>query len=149
MISSMNVLVTGGAGYIGSVVSTELLRAGHRVTILDSLIKGHRKAVPKDAELVVGDVYDRPLVERVLADAQVSAVMHFAAFIEAGESMKTPETFFRNNTANALSLLEAMIARGVHLPGAWMRFPPSAGHAPSAERETTILIRNGHLGGRR
>ena len=109
----MNVLVTGGAGYIGSVVSTELLHAGHCVTILDSLIKGHRKAVPPGAELVVGDISDRALVERVLTESRVEAVMHFAAFIEAGESMKVPETFFRNNTASALSLLEAMLARGV------------------------------------
>ena len=109
----MNVLVSGGAGYIGSVVSTELLRAGHTVTVLDSLIKGHRKAVPPGAELVVGDISDRALVDRLLIEKKPDACMHFAAFIEAGESMKTPAAFFRNNTANALALLEALIAHGV------------------------------------
>jgi UDP-glucose 4-epimerase len=109
----MNVLVTGGAGYIGSVVVEELLRAGHRVVVLDNLSRGHRQAVPAQAELVVGDLADRPLLEHLLKSHAVDAVMHFAALIEAGESMKAPEQFFRNNTANALTLLEAMLSAKV------------------------------------
>jgi len=112
----MRVLVTGGAGYIGSVVADELLQAGHKVVILDNLSHGYRQAVPEEAELVVGDLADRPLLDRLLQSSEnraVDAVMHMAALIEAGESMKAPEQFFRNNTANALTLFEAMLAAGV------------------------------------
>jgi UDP-glucose 4-epimerase len=109
----VRVLVTGGAGYIGSVVAEELLKAGHEVTVYDNLSRGHREAVPAGAELVVGELADRAALDLALASRGVEAVMHFAAFIEAGESMKAPEQFFRNNTANALTLLEAMLARGV------------------------------------
>jgi UDP-glucose 4-epimerase len=109
----MNVLVTGGAGYIGSVVADELLKAGHKVVVLDDLSRGHRKAVPRDAALVVGNLADRPALDSTLQSHKIDAVMHFAASIEAGESMKVPEQFFRNNTANALNLLESMLAAGV------------------------------------
>lgn len=109
----MKVLVTGGAGYIGSVVADELLQAGHQVVVFDNLSRGHRPAVPTNAELVVGDLADREALDRLLASRAIDAVMHFAALIEAGESMKAPEQFFRNNTANALTLLEAMLAAGV------------------------------------
>jgi UDP-glucose 4-epimerase len=109
----MRVLVTGGAGYIGSVVAAELLRAGHEVVIYDNLSRGHRHAVPTNAELVVGDLADRPSLDHLLRPHAIDAVMHFAALIEAGESMKAPETFFSNNTANALTLLEAILAAGV------------------------------------
>jgi UDP-glucose 4-epimerase len=109
----MKVLVTGGAGYIGSVVAAELLHAGHQVVVFDNLSRGHRQAVPKDAELVVGDLADRSALDQMFRSRALDAVMHFAALIEAGESMKAPETFFRNNTANALALLEAMLAAGI------------------------------------
>ena len=109
----MRVLVTGGAGYIGSVLATELLQRGHQVVVLDNLIHGHRQAVPKDAELVVGELADRAGLDRVMREHSPDAVLHLAALIEAGESMKAPEVFFRNNTANALTLLEAMLAAGV------------------------------------
>ncbi len=109
----MRVLVTGGAGYIGSVVAAELLQAGHEVVIYDNLSRGHRQAVPQDAELVVGDLADRASIDHLFRSRTIDAVMHFAALIEAGESMKAPEKFFRNNTANALTLLEAMLAAGV------------------------------------
>jgi len=108
--SPMRVLVTGGAGYIGSVVAEELLQAGHQVVVFDNLSRGHRQAVPKNAELVVGDLADRACLDQLLRSRAIDAVMHFAALIEAGESMKAPEEFFRNNTANALTLLEAMLA---------------------------------------
>jgi UDP-glucose 4-epimerase len=109
----MRVLVTGGAGYIGSVVADELVRAGHEVVVFDNLSRGHRHAVPKDAELVVGDLADRGAIDRVFQARSIDAVMHFAALIEAGESMKAPEQFFRNNTLNSLTLFEAMLAAGV------------------------------------
>jgi UDP-glucose 4-epimerase len=109
----LKVLVTGGAGYIGSVVAAELVAAGHRVTVYDNLSKGHREAVPPDAELVEGDVADRAAVEAVLRKSGAEAVMHFAAVIEAGESMQVPEKYFRNNSAATLTLLEAMSSQGV------------------------------------
>jgi UDP-glucose 4-epimerase len=109
----MRVLVTGGAGYIGSVVAGELLQAGYAVVVFDNLSRGYRQAVPKNADLVVGDLADRADLDRLFRSQTIDAVMHFAALIEAGESMKTPESFFRNNTANALTLLEAMLAAGV------------------------------------
>ncbi len=110
---SLNVLVTGGAGYIGSVVSNELLKAGHRVTVFDNLSHGYAEAVPQEAELIVGELADQREINRVLTRGKFDAVMHFAALIEAGESMKTPGPFFENNTANALTLLNAMTEHGV------------------------------------
>jgi len=109
----MTVLVTGGAGYIGSVVAAELLKNGHRVLVYDDLSRGHRRAIPKGAEAIIADTADRAALDRVFKTRSVDAVMHFAALIEAGESMKNPAAFFRNNTANTLRLLEAMLAHGV------------------------------------
>lgn len=109
----MKVLVTGGAGYIGSVVLDHVLGAGHQALCLDNLSKGYREAVAEGVELVTGDVADTALVGRLLREHRIDAVMHFAAFIEAGESMREPERFFRNNTAGTLSLLEAMLTAGV------------------------------------
>ena len=111
----MKILVTGGAGYIGSVVTRQLIEAGDQVVVLDNLVRGHPKAVHPDAVFVRGDMADRALVERLIQEHGIEAVMHFAAFIEAGESMQKPEIYFRNNTANALSLLEAMIAQDVKM----------------------------------
>lgn len=110
----MNVLVTGGAGYVGSVAATELLRAGHRVMVLDNLSHGRKAAVPHGAELVVGDLADGECLDSVLRAFKPEAVMHFAALIEAGESMRFPERYFRNNTASVLTLLEAMLRAGVN-----------------------------------
>jgi len=110
----MQLLVTGGAGYIGSVVAEQLLRAGHQVIIIDNLSRGHRPAVPSGAELVVGDLGDTEELTALFRRHRFDAVLHFAAFIEAGESMKHPEAFFRNNTANALAVLEAMLAARVN-----------------------------------
>jgi UDP-glucose 4-epimerase len=109
----VNILVTGGAGYIGGVVVAELIDSGHRVTVFDNLTTGHREAVAPAAELVVGDISDRAALDRLFTATRFDAVMNFAALIEAGESMKVPERFFRNNAANALTLLEAMLAHGV------------------------------------
>ena len=81
----MKVLVTGGAGYIGSVVAHQLVGAGHQVTVFDNLSHGYRAAVPRGAELVVGDLSDREAVEQLFRSHGFEAVLHFAAFIEAGE----------------------------------------------------------------
>ena len=109
----MKILVTGGAGYIGGVVSQELIRAGHKVVIYDNLSHGYRAAVSPQAEFVEGDIADREKLDQLLGRSSVDAVMHFAAFIELGESMKVPEKYFRNNSANTLTLLEAMLAHNV------------------------------------
>jgi len=108
----MIVVVTGGAGYIGSVVTAKLIGAGHRVIVYDNLSRGRGQAVSAGAELVVGDVADRAALEGLLRSRAPDAVMHFAALIEAGESMQVPERYFRNNTASTLTLLEAMLACG-------------------------------------
>ena len=108
----MNVLVTGGAGYIGSSVAAQLVAAGHRVIVYDNLTHGRRQAVPAGAELVVGEVADRAALERLFRSRAPDAVMHFAALIEAGESMQVPEQYFRNNAATTLTLLEVMLACG-------------------------------------
>jgi UDP-glucose 4-epimerase len=108
----MKVLVTGGAGYIGGTVTRLLVAGGHSVTVYDNLCHSKRLAVAKGAEFVEGDVADRGLLEKTLDNGRFDGVMHFAALIEAGESMKHPEVYFRNNTAATLTLLEAMLATG-------------------------------------
>ncbi len=108
----MKILVTGGAGYIGGTVAAILHAAGHRVTVYDNLSHARRAAVPAGTELVEGDVGDRAKLEKLLAEG-FDGVMHFAALIEAGESMAKPELYFRNNSAATLSLLEAMLVTGI------------------------------------
>lgn len=109
----MKLLVTGGAGYIGATAVRALLADGHQVAVYDNLSKGHRDALPTDVPLIVADVADRQAIDSALRQHQPEAVLHFAAFIEAGESMKEPERFFRNNSAATLTLLESMLANGV------------------------------------
>ena len=107
------VLVTGGSGYIGSVVTSQLLGKGSEVIVFDNLSNSRKAAVPSGAKLVHGDTADRALLDRVFTEHRFDAVMHFAASIEAGESMKVPEKYFRNNTANSLTLLEVVLAHKV------------------------------------
>jgi UDP-glucose 4-epimerase len=109
----MNILVTGGAGFIGSVVAQELVRGCHKVLIYDNLSHGYRAAVPPGAEFLEGDIADREKLAFALKKNSIDAVMHFAALIEAGESMKVPEQYFRNNSVNTLTLLETMLAHKV------------------------------------
>ena len=109
----MNVLVTGGAGYIGAVVSHELLKAGHTVVVYDNLSHGHRGAISPESEFIAGEISDKNKLARIFEGRQIEAVLHFAALIEAGESMNSPEVYFRNNSASALSVLEAMLRTGV------------------------------------
>ncbi|MFC6646370.1 UDP-glucose 4-epimerase GalE [Granulicella cerasi] len=109
----MKVLITGGAGYIGGTVATILKSAGHDVTVLDNLCHSKRDEVPVGVNFVEADIADRVAVESVLRALQPDGVLHFAALIEAGDSMRIPEVYFRNNTASTLALLEAMHTTGV------------------------------------
>ena len=113
----MKILVTGGAGYIGGTVAGLLLERGHKPLIFDNFSHGKREFLPPGVAFVEGELGDRAALEKLFDSATkvaepFDAVMHFAALIEAGESMVRPETFFRNNTASTLSLLEAMLAKG-------------------------------------
>jgi UDP-glucose 4-epimerase len=109
----MNIFITGGAGYIGSATAESLLKAGHSVTIYDSLVSGHREAVPAGAHFIHADLADAEKLQSALTTEKFEAVMHFAAFIEAGESMKEPGRFFENNFVNSLRLIETATRAGV------------------------------------
>ena len=108
----MEILITGGAGYIGGTVTRLLLQAGHKVTVYDNLRHKDASVVAKGATLVQGDLADAALLEQVMGGTRFDGVMHFAALIEAGESMQKPEIYFRNNTASTLTLLETMLKTG-------------------------------------
>jgi len=109
----MRIFLTGGAGYIGSVCSELLLNEGHEVAIFDNLSEGHRRAVDSRANFVRGDLTDRLQIEAALSSTRPDAVMHFAAYALVPESMRDPSKYFRNNIANGLNLLDAVVARGV------------------------------------
>ncbi|MBC7259606.1 MAG: UDP-glucose 4-epimerase GalE [Chloroflexi bacterium] len=109
----MRILVTGGAGYIGSVVAAELLGAGEEVIVVDNLAQGHRSAVPRQAAFEQGDLRDRAFLDRVFATHKPDAVMHFAANSLVGESVADPMRYFRNNVGGGLTLLDVMVAHGV------------------------------------
>jgi UDP-glucose 4-epimerase len=109
----MNIFVTGGAGYIGSICVEELLNAGHSVTVFDNLTEGHREAIDPRAAFSEGDLMDVPSLTSALARSNAEAVMHFAANALVGESMTNPVKYFRNNVTGGLHLLEAMVQTGV------------------------------------
>ena len=109
----MKVLVVGGAGYIGSVTVDQLLQAEHSVTVLDSLVGGHREAVNPEAELVVGDVRDENFLARLLASHSFDAVVYYGGYIQAGESVLNPGRYFANNVGGCIALLNGMAAYGV------------------------------------
>jgi len=109
----MNIFVTGGAGYIGSATAEALIKAGHTVTVYDSLVTGHRDAVPVEATFIHANLHDSHAMAEALTSNKFDAIMHFAAFIEAGESMKDPGKFFRNNFTNSLALMETAVQAGV------------------------------------
>ena len=113
----MKILVTGGAGYLGSTVAGLLTESEHRVVVYDNLSHGRRDLLPTGVEFVQGELAERAAIENLFIAAKnqaqpFDAVLHFAALIEAGESMLRPEIFFRNNTASTLALLEAILAHG-------------------------------------
>ena len=109
----MNVFVTGGAGYIGSVCVEELLNAGHEVTVYDNLTEGHRSAVDDRATFVVGRPDETGNIDQAVRNAKPEAIVHFAANALVGESMVNPSKYFHNNVVNGLKLLDAAIANGV------------------------------------
>jgi len=109
----MNVFVTGGAGYIGSVCVEQLLNAGHAVTVYDNLTEGHRSAVDKRAVFVEAQLADEDRIAQALKDSKATAVIHFAAYALVGESMTNPGKYFRNNVGNAINLLNAAVKAGV------------------------------------
>jgi len=109
----MNILVTGGAGYIGSATAEELLKVGHSVSVYDSLVTGHKQAVPDGATFIQADLSDSHTLVETLTKEKFDAVVHFAAFIEAGESMKDPGRFYNNNFTNSLALMETAVRAGV------------------------------------
>jgi UDP-glucose 4-epimerase len=113
----VKILVTGGAGYIGGTVTGLLVEKGHQAVVFDNLSHGRRDLLPAGVTLVEGEVADRAALESLFIAAKnqgepFDGVLHFAALIEAGESMQQPELYFRNNTASTLSLLEAILAHG-------------------------------------
>jgi UDP-glucose 4-epimerase len=108
----MKLLVTGGAGYIGSIVAAQLLAEGHEVVVFDNLERGHREAVPNQARLIEADLLDRETVSQALRGG-FEAVLHFAAFALVGESVAHPERYYRTNVTGTLNLLEAMVDAGV------------------------------------
>lgn len=110
----MNVLVIGGAGYIGSHCVRQLALAGHRPVVLDNLSYGHREAVAKDVPFYVGDLGDRKLVTDLLRKESIGLVMHFAAFAYVGESVTEPLKYYENNSAKPVQLLMAMKDAGVN-----------------------------------
>jgi UDP-glucose 4-epimerase len=107
----MRLLVTGGAGYVGGHAVRALLDAGHEVVVFDNLVYGHAETVP--CQLVVGDLSDRPALDRVFGGNQFDAVLHFAAYAYVGESVTEPAKYWRNNVAAGIELLDAMRAHGV------------------------------------
>ncbi len=109
----MNVLVTGGAGYIGSTTAAQLIEAGHNVVVVDNLARGHREAVPAEAEFIQANLDDESTLQDIFDNHNFAAILHFAAYIEAGESMRDPGTFFRNNVINSLRLIEQAVAHDV------------------------------------
>lgn len=109
----MRILVTGGAGYIGSVASEQLVKAGHAVIVFDNLSQGHRAAVPAEAAFVKGDLADASALARVFAEHRPEAIMHFASHTLVGESMQKPFLYLGDNVVNGLNLLRAAVEHGV------------------------------------
>lgn len=109
------ILVTGGAGYIGSHAVLALQQAGYGVVVLDNLVYGHRELVENvlKTELIVGDTNDRPLLDQIFSSRDIAAVMHFAAYAYVGESVSDPAKYYRNNVIGTLTLLEAMVAANI------------------------------------
>src|SRR5215831_6639287 len=109
----MKVLVTGGAGYIGSVVVEQLIKHGHQAVVYDNLSKGHEAAIAPEAAFVKADLTDRDMLVRALDKNKIEAVIHLAASSLVGESVENPRLYFNNNFSAGVSLLDAMLAVGV------------------------------------
>jgi UDP-glucose 4-epimerase len=113
LLRRMKLLVTGGAGYIGSIVARLLLENGHQIVVLDNLERGHREAVPPQAQLIVGDLRNPEDPRGALRAGDFDGVLHFAALALVGESVEHPERYYRTNVSGTLNLLEAMVAHDV------------------------------------
>jgi UDP-glucose 4-epimerase len=109
----MAILVTGGAGYIGSVTARDLIEKGEQVVVIDNLVYGHREAVHPDAPFYRGDIGDKDLVRQILAEHPVEACMHFSAFAYVGESVEQPQKYYENNVVQTLSLLETLLENDI------------------------------------
>lgn len=109
----MAILVTGGAGYIGSVTTDALLKSGESPVVIDNLVYGHREAVSPDIPFYEGDIGDRELVSRIFAEHQIDACMHFSAYAYVGESVTDPKKYFANNVVQTISLLDTLIEHGI------------------------------------
>lgn len=111
----MTILVTGGAGYIGSHAVLALKNQGYDVIVLDNLVYGHQEIVEKvlQVKLIIGDISDRPLLEQIFANHKIEGVMHFSAYTYVGESVSNPAKYYQNNVVATLTLLEAMIAANI------------------------------------
>jgi UDP-glucose 4-epimerase len=109
----MNILVTGGAGYVGSVCSEQLIAQGHRVVILDNLVTGHRKAVPTKAVFIEGDISQGSVVSKAITGHAIAAVMHFAGETLVTKSMTDPRCYFENNLCKGVALLDTIMQHGV------------------------------------
>jgi UDP-glucose 4-epimerase len=109
----MKVLVTGGAGYIGSVTVEQLIKAGHQVAVFDNLSQGHRAAIHEDAEFIAGDLANRDGIDNAITGFRPDAVMHFAAKSLVGESMQFPFLYLGDNVRNGLNLLESVVEHGI------------------------------------
>jgi len=108
----LNILVAGGAGYIGSVTTASLIKAGHSVTVLDNFSSGHRDAVHPDAQCVDGDISDKRIIDEICIQG-IDIAMHFAAFIEVGESVENPSKYYNNNLVKSICFLDSLIKNGV------------------------------------
>ncbi|MCB0180714.1 MAG: UDP-glucose 4-epimerase, partial [Anaerolineae bacterium] len=109
----MKVLVTGGAGYIGSTVVAELIREGDSVIVFDNLYQGHEGAVHPEAIFIKGDLNDRAAIDGILANYQPEAIMHFASHTLVGESMEQPFLYLSENVTNSLNLLQSAVDHGI------------------------------------
>ncbi len=109
----MNVLLTGGAGYVGSVCAEVLVRQGHKLVVVDSLVEGHRAALPPEAQFFQCDLLDAPGLDRAFSAAPIDAIMHFAAEALVEKSVREPSIFYRTNVAGGVQLLDAMLRHGV------------------------------------
>ncbi|NKQ36252.1 MAG: UDP-glucose 4-epimerase GalE [Chloroflexi bacterium] len=109
----MKVLVTGGAGYIGSITVERLIKAGEKVVVFDNLFQGHEDAVHPDAVFIQGDLADKGAIEAAIAEHQPDGIMHFASYTLVGESMERPFLYLRDNITNGLNLLESAVKHGV------------------------------------
>jgi|SRR5215471_2595020 len=131
----MTVLVTGGAGYIGSHMVHALVDAGERVVVLDDLATGFDWAIAKGASLVIGDVGDRPCVAALIAEHRVDAIVHFAASTVVPDSVHDPLGYYHNNTVNSHALIESAVKGGVR----HFIFPPEIASTESLERELSLV----------